>query len=87
MARNVRTTYYGDKKAKTIVKINRAQYADKAILHAVSHMHQNTYGAFIAEVYDEDTSELYSVITRDVNGRITIVFSGDPKFPVCITDM
>lgn len=87
MSRNVTTTYYKDKKGSFIIQINRAKYADRALEHATKHLHRNTYGAWLAVINDNETGELYAIITRDVNGRLTSMFIGDPMFPKCLTSL
>jgi hypothetical protein len=79
----IKTVFY---RGKVEIKTNRAKHANSAVLRAVDHMQLNSYGATVAEVYDEETAELHAVVTHNVAGRISIVFRRDPVAPVCVTN-
>ncbi len=82
--RPIRTVFYGNPEATIIVKTNNAKHARKAVLNATDHMQINQYGAFVAEVYDMETSELFAVITRSITtGELNIKHYGDPLHPKC----
>ena len=68
----IQTTYYGMR--NEVVQINLALHAKSAVLRAVSHMQDNTYGASTCEVFDTQTSELHAAIHHAVNGVITIQY-------------
>lgn len=78
--RNIQTTYYG-KSAKDTLKINLASDPECAVLHAVRHMRKNSYGAFVAEIIDRDTTELHAVIKMSPNGDIRILFERKRNAP------
>lgn len=80
--RNIQTTFYGMNKA--VVKVNKAVHDRSAVLRAVDHMQMDSYGAFVAEVFDTETTELHAVITSNVEGRISIVFRRDAAEPKCL---
>lgn len=61
----IRTVYYLDGQ---IVKINRAAYANRAVVNCIALMQSNKYEANVAEVFNEDTGTLYAVIRCTVNG-------------------
>ncbi|BCG50277.1 hypothetical protein [Ralstonia phage RP13] len=72
MERNVVTNYYFRRQT---MKVNRAVDPEAAVLHCVRHMRQNSYGSTVAEVVDKSNfHELVAVVTRNVNGRISIVY-------------
>lgn len=83
--RNVITTYYGHR-ADIVLKVNRAKDPDVAVEHAFKHMHRNHYQAFVAEVYNDNTGELYAVILHTVTGEIRTLFRYDPMTKVVIMD-
>jgi len=72
--RNVITNY---RLNKHIVKTNRAIHPESAVLRCVDHMQQNDYGANIAEVYSDDTGEVFAqVVRRTGQRRIEIIYRG-----------
>lgn len=79
--RNIRTEYYNHK-AETL-KVNNASSPRSAILRAVDHLQTNTYGAKVADIFDNETAELYAVVVSDLHGKISIAFQKH-EIPVCI---
>lgn len=82
---NIVTNYYGSSGAK-VLQTNRAINHDTAIDRAFSHMRANDYEAFVAEVFNELTSELYAVITHSVVGEIRTMFHYDTKAKMFVTN-
>ena len=74
-SRTIQTTYFGNR--NVVLKVNKASYANSAVLRAVDHMQMNDYGARVAEVFDDETSELHAVITNNVKGEIRIIYKRD----------
>lgn len=69
--RSIVSAYY---RGKEIVRTNRAVYSERAVLHAVMHMRQNTYEATHVEVYDEMAGLLHAVVKRTVEGNVSILY-------------
>lgn len=83
--RNIITTYYG-RSGREELWYNRGLDADTCIDRAFSRMRQNTYGAFVAEVWNEDSGELYAVIIHSTTGEIRTIFQKDPATKVVVTN-
>lgn len=83
--RPIVTSYYGHS-GKILIWQNRAKDPENAMDLAYKHMRRNHYGAFVAEVYNEDTGELYSVVIHPVAGKIVTIFERDPATKVIVTD-
>jgi hypothetical protein len=84
--RNVVTTYYGHS-GKHTLRTNRAKDPDLAVEHAFRHMHRGHYiGAFVAEVFNSDTGQLYAVIVHNVVGEIRTIFRNDPTSRLVVMD-
>ncbi len=75
--RNIITRYYFRREER---KINRSIHVDKAILNCIDHLAKNHYQASIAEILDEGTGKLHAVITRNMRGKITIVYKSDAVY-------
>lgn len=67
LSRKILTVYsrYGNE-----VKRNRSVYLESACVNCFDHMSRNHYEASAAEVYDEETGELYLTIYLTVEGNI-----------------
>lgn len=83
--RPIVTSYYGHS-AKILIWQNRAKDPENAMDLAFKHMRRNHYGAFVAEVYNEVTGELLSVVIHPIAGKIVTIFERDPATKVIITD-
>jgi hypothetical protein len=70
----IKTVYYGDRRAKQIVRINHALTAFKAVPLVVMHMQTNDYEAVLAEVFDLSNGDLHAIISRKINGELLTVF-------------
>lgn len=57
-----------------IMKTNSSRHVSTAILNAVMHLQSNRYSARIAQVSCRETGKLFAVITRNVVGKITILY-------------
>jgi len=77
MQHNIITTYSFRRQD---TKINRSKYVDRAILNCIYHMQRNDYCASIAQVSCGITGKLYAVITRNITGKIRIVYEDDSGF-------
>ena len=75
--RNIVTKYYF---RREVMRINRSVHPDRAVLNCIYHLQRNDYQASIAEVVNEDTGKLYAVVTRNINGKITIRYQSDDLF-------
>jgi len=75
--RNIVTKYYFRREVK---KINRSIHPDRAVLNCIYHLQKNDYEASIAEVVNEETGKLYAVVTRNINGKITIRYQSNDLF-------
>lgn len=75
--RNIVTKYYFRREVK---KINRSIHPDRAVLNCIYHLQRNDYQASIAEVVNEETGKLYAVVTRNINGKITIRYQSNDLF-------
>lgn len=75
-SRDIVTKFYF---RRNILKVNRAIDPNAAVLHCVNHMQHNRYAASIAEIVDESNGELHAVVTRNLTGKITIVFKREVK--------
>lgn len=62
-----------------VVKINRALNPNSAILRCVNNMQTNFYGADVAQVFNEDTAQLYAEIIRQKDNSIRISYRYDPR--------
>lgn len=71
MSRNIVTTFFFGRK---IMKVNRGSILDMSVLHAIGHMQKNRYCARIAQISDAETGKLYAVITRNITGKINILY-------------
>lgn len=69
--RNIQTTFFWHKK---VVKINKASYANSAVLRCVDHLQFNQYDATHAEVFDSNSGVLHAVIKRSMKGDLTVLF-------------
>ncbi|MGZ8887998.1 MAG: hypothetical protein ACXW1D_00400 [Halobacteriota archaeon] len=85
--RTLKTIYFGPGRGKPVVKTTRSSRRDEALPSVCRHMTQNDYGATVASVHDEETGELLLVVTYKMGERLQVVFEGDVKNPVCITDI
>jgi len=83
--RPIVTNYYGTS-GKTLLWYNRAKDAGRAMDLAFSHMRQNHYGAFVAEIFNEETGELFGVIIHNAAGKIVTLFEKDPATKMVVTD-
>ena len=70
----IKTVYYGDRRAREIVRVNHAGTAFRAVPLVIEHMQANDYSAMLAEVFDLHTGELHAIISRTVDGRLMTVF-------------
>lgn len=75
--RNIVTKYYFRREVK---KVNRSVHPDRAVLNCIYHLQRNDYEASIAEVVNEETGKLYAVVTRNINGKITIRYQSNELF-------
>lgn len=75
--RNIVTKYYF---RREVMKINRSVHPDRAVLNCIFHLQKNAYKASIAEVVNEETGKLYAVVTRNINGKITIRYQSNDLF-------
>ena len=85
--RTLKTTYFGPGKGKPVVKTTRSSRREEALPSVCRHMTQNHYGATVASVHDEETGELLLVVTYRIGERLQVVFEGNAKHPVCITNI
>lgn len=83
--RPIVTNYYGTS-GRRVLWTNKGYDPDRAVDIAFSHMRKNSYGAFVAEVYNQLTGELYAVIIHSVVGEIRTLFHYDPTTKVVVTD-
>jgi hypothetical protein len=83
--RPIVTNYYGHS-GKILIWQNRAKDPENAMDLAFKHMRRNHYGAFVAEVFNEETGELYSVVIHPMAGKIVTIFERDPATKVVVTD-
>lgn len=85
--RNIITTFYGSN-GNEVIRVNRSSDVKRAVSLAVMHLQNGDsldYSrAFVVSIYNDDTGELYSVITYSVVGEIKILFRRDPKNPTCL---
>jgi len=70
----IKTVYYGDRRAKAIVRINHALTAFKAVPLVIMHMQTNDYEAVLAEVFDLSNGDLHAIISRKMDGTLMTVF-------------
>jgi hypothetical protein len=83
--RPIVTTYYGQT-ADWEIQSNRSQDPVRAVKHAFNHMVDNDYGAFVAVIYNAETSELWGIIVHNVVGEVRALFRRDPRSKVVITN-
>lgn len=74
--RTVTTEYYF---RRNRLKTNRSTSVRNAVRNCVDYMHTNQYKASIAVVFDQVAGKQYAVITRNLVGKITIVFDGEQE--------
>lgn len=70
----IKTVYYGDRRAKEIVRINHAGTAFRAVPLVIEHMQGNDYEAVLAEVFDLSNGDLHAIISRKMDGTLMTVF-------------
>jgi len=79
------TNFYGTS-GRVVLWTNRAYDEENAVDRAFRYMRRNEYGAFVAEVSNSETGELYAVIIHSVVGEIRAIFRRDPTTKVIVTD-
>lgn len=77
--RPIRAVFYEDFKATKAIKINRGKHPEKMVQRCHAHMRKNTYGAVLAEVFNENTGKLHSQVKRKINGDLEIHFEREYK--------
>ena len=78
--RPIRAIYFNGKKDP--VHTNAGRYPRTMILHAVDHLQLDSYGAKVAEIFDQDNGILHGVLRMylvEGKPKIEILYKRDPK--------
>ena len=86
--RNIMTEYFSLDNSQVPVHVNYANSARRARVHATDHLQEDHYkNAWIAVISHKETGELFSILKWTVDGEIRILFMGDKKRPMCLTNI
>lgn len=76
MTRTIKTYYFN--RRHEVIRVNSSTDANRAVAIALLHMQVNHYGARVAQVVDDETSEIHAEVKRGYRGNIEITYQRDP---------
>ena len=75
--RNIATYYFTDATKNYIIKTIWSKYPRSAVQRAADRLSMNDLGASVAVIYDDAWGQDHAIITRSIEGVITIQYRRD----------
>lgn len=79
MKRTIKVVYFDHNHQEIAGATAHFAHPNSASMRCFNNMNLNVYGAFSAQVYDEDTAELHAEFTRSINGVVRATPLRDPR--------